>query len=498
MSLHLDTQSLPSPDGIIDMMGEENQTPSRSDENMRFRQSFERAMPSSRKPKQYDNVGVLMLSFDPTCNAQEIADMDVNEEVQELARVFRNDYNFDVTTEVIHSNDDAQSQAYTHISQFRLRQSRKKHALSILYYAGHAWRSLDKKRKRKGGFDLTRGQVVAELSQPEGTYIMWEAAEKLLHHMKGDVLVIFDCCDSGYLDGRGPGYSFDYLVACAEHKKTWKPSSHSFTSALIWALKELKPDPNRELATESKPNRPFKVQELRDKIREHPPFPHDQEPRIFPRWSHMTEPIWLSPIPKKPVSPTYHDGPSARLRSSSTASDTRPEECSYVDLRFFFKEDITIDDAPKVARMVSAAVQDQSLELNARHVSVLEFGSITPPRERLRKAFNSIRAANSFSRRSHLADDAYEEEDLEPPVRKRAKINHSKIEQNTQPVLNSLSVSQRPVTPMSEGPPSDAETHIDLHFEPGAVWSVEVRRPLNNDPSTTTKVVGIRIRSTGD
>lgn len=73
--------------------------------------------------------------------------------MKRLAEVF-DEYNFEVTSEVINSDYEAQAQAYVHLSTFRVKQIQKKNALSILYYAGHGWRSLNKQRKKKGGFDL--------------------------------------------------------------------------------------------------------------------------------------------------------------------------------------------------------------------------------------------------------------------------------------------------------------------------------------------------------
>jgi hypothetical protein len=52
------------------------------------------------------------------------------------------------------SGFDAQAEALKHLSDFRLEQSQKRNTLTILYYAGHGWRSLNKQRKKKGGFDL--------------------------------------------------------------------------------------------------------------------------------------------------------------------------------------------------------------------------------------------------------------------------------------------------------------------------------------------------------
>lgn len=51
------------------------------DEASRFTENFEEHMPSARKPKRYDHVGVLLLSFDPKSDLGGMGNMDVSEEV---------------------------------------------------------------------------------------------------------------------------------------------------------------------------------------------------------------------------------------------------------------------------------------------------------------------------------------------------------------------------------------------------------------------------------
>lgn len=80
MALRLE---IPSPNHIpTDSMTESDQLSSATENNRRFRQHFEDVMPSSRKPKQYESGGVLMLSFDPKCTVKGVKSMDVSGEVQ--------------------------------------------------------------------------------------------------------------------------------------------------------------------------------------------------------------------------------------------------------------------------------------------------------------------------------------------------------------------------------------------------------------------------------
>lgn len=321
---------------------------------------------------------------------------------------------------------------------------------------------------------------------------MWEAAELILHGMQGDVLVIFDCCDSGYLDGRGTVYTFDYLAACAENKRTHLPGPNSFTSALIWALKELKPDVESDMNANSKRKQPFKIQQLRDKIREHAFFPPDQEPRVFPRLGNVAETIWLAPVKRRTSPFTPQAVPIDWRTRSSTKPDNRPEERSYVDLRFFFKEVITVSDVGKVAGMVKSAVQNQSLELNANHVSALKFGRI--PSFRFKRAFNSIRFSNSFLKKSPRVDEEEEQEEFDPIVRKRAKTGQPRKEDRAQHDPKSLlGILHRPATPVSDDTQSDADAHVTVRVESGAAASVDVHLTTSSALSNTPDALGIHI-----
>src|SRR5438034_4531070 len=72
--------------------------------------------------------------------------------------------------------------------------------------------------------------------------IAWHSAETIIADTDVDVLVIFDCCHAGSLCRpyrSRHGRCFEFLAACTADKKTRKPGPDSFTSALIWALKEL-------------------------------------------------------------------------------------------------------------------------------------------------------------------------------------------------------------------------------------------------------------------
>jgi hypothetical protein len=263
---------------------------------------------------------------------------------------------------------------------------------------------------------------------------MWEGCEAVLHHVEGDVLVIFDCCDAGSLaDLRSSGRAFEYLGACKERRYTWGPGKHSFTSALTWALKELRSEPS------------FTSEDLRSMITTHQHFPRDQSPVLFPRNGYMPENVWITKM-RKVATPTFN-----RQRSIS-APEYRDENCHFVDFRVIFSQHLADSDGQTVAKMMSPLVCDRNLPLNARHVSVVRKGVCKPSRSRelWNRASNRIIAAHRFlpnagankKRDRVLFESAVDDE---ANLRKRSKSSFTLEVENG---------DQLPITPLSEDPES--------------------------------------------
>ncbi|KAF1850162.1 uncharacterized protein K460DRAFT_11379 [Cucurbitaria berberidis CBS 394.84] len=321
-----------------------------------FRTVFEQNMPSSRKPISHDSASVLLLSYDS--NEKQFTDLNVRDEVEQLENVFRKDYGFHVQQQLIKSNKNAHLQMVNHLSNFTLEHG-KEHALLIVYYAGHGWRSSDRRRDNPGSFDLHPRKLGYKEMPSEDEIVMWEMSENTLQHAKGDVLVIFDCCDAASLAKlRSAGRAFEYLGAC--EKYTHPPGENSFTSALTWALREMSSGP------------PFTTDRLVSKIKEHEPFPRTQEPVLFPRWDFMPEHIWVS-------SRQTLATPTQSRRRSSSAPEFRDENCDYVDFRVTFSRPLSNEDGKAVADLMKPLVSyNRKLPLNARHVSVIKKGTCKP------------------------------------------------------------------------------------------------------------------------
>jgi hypothetical protein len=59
-----------------------------------------------------------------------------------------------VTNNVIPCDDTAHAQASSYLYAFELKHAKKRHHLSIIYYAGHGWRSRDHDPTRAYAYDL--------------------------------------------------------------------------------------------------------------------------------------------------------------------------------------------------------------------------------------------------------------------------------------------------------------------------------------------------------
>ncbi|KAF9732659.1 hypothetical protein PMIN01_09517 [Paraphaeosphaeria minitans] len=259
MSLQADTASVAHDEFALEMSPEAMNNPTQFS---LFQENFAKYMPSAQKTKRYEHIKRLRNAF--------------------------HEYNFDFTSKVILCDETAHARASSYLYEFELEHVKKAGHLSIIYYAGHGWRSRDHDPSREAyAYDLISEPARrGDAPLPKGTFIMWERAEHILQEFKHDHLVILDCCDAGFLSNRGPRHAFEYLVACEGKKRTNEPGKHSFTTALIWALKKLKSEA------------PFTMLELKDRIERYEDFPTEQKPLVFARADHIAGPISFAPVAK--------------------------------------------------------------------------------------------------------------------------------------------------------------------------------------------------------
>lgn len=208
--------------------------------------------------------------------------------------------------------------------------------------------------------------------------IMWEACENTLHNAKGDVLVIFDSCDTGSLIRlRSTGCAFEYFGACKEGGFTHGPGENSFTTALTWALKELR----SQLS--------FTTDTLAHKVKEYERFPRNQNPVLFTRMNYVPEHIWISSRGPPPTT-------RSTRRHRASMPEFRDENCDYVDFRVTFNRSLSDQDGKDVATLMAPLITNQKLPLSARHVSVIRKGTCKPSGARWTLLRNHLLASQRF------------------------------------------------------------------------------------------------------
>lgn len=181
---------------------------------------------------------------------------------------------------------------------------------------------------------FTRTTNQKALMNPKMNMLVWNSAEKRLQGQDADILLIFDCCDAGCLRSRS-SRTFEFLGACASGKTTQGPGKYSFTSALLWALRDL-----------SKDGRGFDTRRLKNKISEYEHFPKEQVVQLFPRnegpdWAH----IYIQP--KHPTETSR----SRYSRESTPERNVPGPRVSWqnLDFRLTFDKYQTEEDMKKLA-----------------------------------------------------------------------------------------------------------------------------------------------------
>jgi hypothetical protein len=186
--------------------------------------------------------------------------------------------------------------------------------------------------------------------------IAWNAAETLLRDRKGDVFAIFDCCDAGSLcHPRGP-LRFEVLGACCYEQTTSPPGRTSFTTALIWALRQLKDSPNGW----------FTSLELQHKIKQYKDFPKDQIPHLSHR---ELESAGLDHIVLAPINPD-------QLLDQKEQQASPRVDSQLVDLRFHFHENISEEILKSLATYLRPLLKQHNKNIPVKRVTFIAKRSI--------------------------------------------------------------------------------------------------------------------------
>ncbi|KAL8844564.1 MAG: hypothetical protein Q9176_001076 [Flavoplaca citrina] len=289
----------------------------------------------------YDKVAVLLIAWDRSCD-----DLNTNEEVDDLARVFREIYHYKVQNVRLKAAGVPipQVQINKSLADF-VHEEDGESTLLVVYYAGHGMPG-----QRQGNLELT-GKRSPTIDQPAS--VVWNHAEFSLHHTLADIFEIFDCCYAGDLGrgSRGGAFgtrSFEYLGATSSGATTKAPGPGSFSSALIWALGVL-----------AKESGGFTTNTLANKIREAPNFPKKQVPILTERNELSSlQRIVIHPLP---------DGNEASTTAPGEDQDmTSQQPWGFLDLKISLEQCPTKQQIGKFGKDI--AMMMQSTDLKVRRV----------------------------------------------------------------------------------------------------------------------------------
>ena len=258
----------------------------------------------------------------------------------------------------MHMHLHPQIQAQKHVSELLCREDQEGRLL-IVYFAGHG-------RADSNGRLLLAGGP-GKLDTKRERRIDRKDIETTLGKAGADVLVILDCCCSGVLrcapmegqaGGGGSRRKFQDVTACTADQLSRSAGPHSFTTAMIWALKELAVEPG------------FTVRRLVRRLASYEDFPlEDREPQVFDsRFGPHEGDIWLAPWRG------YVDDEDFSSEQQTWLVKTGQPTAAILDLRFHFTEHATDLDIEETAQDLKAFLQVRK-DLRFRWVSFLDHKS---------------------------------------------------------------------------------------------------------------------------
>ncbi|KAL8920451.1 MAG: hypothetical protein Q9172_004498 [Xanthocarpia lactea] len=289
----------------------------------------------------YQKIAALLISWDDSCD-----DLNTKEEVDNLATMLRETYNYKVRNVRLRSNGNrlAQVQVNKNIADFVYDEDGPS-TLLLVYYAGHGTPG-----HRQGSLELT-GERSPTIDEP--ATVVWNFAEAALQQTQGDIFEIFDCCYAGDL-GRGSGgrgfgtRCFEFLGATSSGATTKSPGRHSFTSGLIWALGVLAKESDR-----------FTTSTLAKKIREAPDFPRTQMPILYERND-------LASLQRIVIAPLLNADEALTANPAGKKDTIPPPPWGFLELRISLEKCPTKTEISKFAKDVNMMIQ--TIELKVRHV----------------------------------------------------------------------------------------------------------------------------------
>lgn len=184
--------------------------------------------------------------------------------------------------------------------------------------------------------------------------VAWHTAERNIESTDADVFLIFDCCYGGALQTRSATSGrFETLTASGPDETTPGPGPTSFTSALIWALRELK-----DLGG-------FDSEQLKNKLSESPSFrKNHQQPKLFHHLRPNDDHVWIAP---------HTTSPRSTGKSTAQYREDRPME--FLDLRCRFSQRQNEDQVKLFAQALTSLARTEGNKIGLRKVELTAYAS---------------------------------------------------------------------------------------------------------------------------
>ncbi|KAH9219763.1 hypothetical protein DL95DRAFT_457032 [Leptodontidium sp. 2 PMI_412] len=284
--------------------------------------------------KPHRRVSVLMISWHG-----KLDDLETMGEVNALEDVWRNDFNYEVVKKELVEGKRPGIQLIKHLADFVFEYEGDS-ALLIVYYAGHGIPG------PPGELHLA-GKRQPNIKHSIDNAVAWHESEHIIRDAKADVLLIFDCCYAGNLLTRNvrsyyQTRSYETLAACGRREVTNPPGEDSFTSALIWALKDLLKERKR-----------FTITELQTRIMNGAPnFPKAQFVPLLERHDPCDQRLILAPLPS---------GLEAESPISTPSTQTLDLRQNYLDLRFWFATRPNEEEIRNLAMRLRRDMMDKNI-----------------------------------------------------------------------------------------------------------------------------------------
>ena len=290
---------------------------------------------------QYETVAVLLLSWHEECD-----DLGTKAEVDSLASVFRDVFNYKVQHRTLGGSHkripQVQINAFLASFIYEFDGFDGQDGLLIVYYAGHG-----SPGSKLGHLELSPSHDPLLATPEKLNQVIWNSTESLIHHTSSDVFIILDCCYAGDVTRGNGNRKFECLAASSPGCTTLAPGPGSFTSALIWSLKEIKKRTDSFTTTEL----------VHFLVKEAPDFPSQQRPVLHERSTRSGADmrIVLRPL-------TSSETCGVLPLGAKTAKQTTESKC-LLDLQFTLERYPDTDQVRRLAESINQMVHTNPLNV---------------------------------------------------------------------------------------------------------------------------------------